>query len=58
MRGGAGVALDGDVNWLFPAYSKLSSNNSVAKVNNYIRSRGGKVSSTMYTLLLIIMLLQ
>ena len=33
----------GDVNWIFPTYSKVSGNNAATKVNNFIRSCVGKV---------------
>ena len=39
----ARASTSGDVNWLFPSYSKLSGNNASAKVNNFIRSCVGKV---------------
>ena len=37
---------DGDVNWLFPSYSKVSGTNAGRKLNSYIKSLAGKVNKT------------
>ena len=60
-EGGAGARLPGEVNWLFPDFSALSSNNAAKKVNSYIKTCVGKVRPTMHYVLqisLIIILLQ
>ena len=61
-EGGAGIdEEEEDVNWLFPAFSKLTGSNAAAKVNNYLKTCTGKVRPILYSLialLIVIFLLQ
>ena len=60
-EGGAGARLPGEVNWLFPAFSALSSNNAAKKVNTYMKTCVGRVRPTMHYVIqisLIIIFLQ
>ena len=51
-EGDAGIdEEEEDVNWLFPAFSKLSGNNAGKKVNNYLKTCAGKVRPILYSFL-------